>query len=125
MITINVGETISFDHTFEVATNIGYLREDNIWVPQYDSLFLVFNGVGKIVTWQLTKGTCFVQVEQVLKDLNVRTELQKCNIDNCCSLCKKYKVLLEMTHQSSSTFSMPFKELFAPFQRGMNVLVNA
>ena len=35
---------------------------------------------------------------------------------------KKYKVLLEM---SSSTFSMPFKELFAPFQRGMNVLVNA
>ena len=35
MITINVGKTISFDHTFEVATNIGYL---NIWVPQYDSL---------------------------------------------------------------------------------------
>ena len=78
MITINVGETISFDHTFEVATNIAYLREDNIWVPQYDSLFLVFNGVGKIVTWQLTKGTCFVQVEQVLRDLNVGTEQQQC-----------------------------------------------
>ena len=129
MITINVGETISFDHTFEVATNIGYLREDNIWVPQYDSLFLVFNGVGKIVTWQLTKGTCFVQVEQVLRDLNVRTEQQQYKIktvyiDNCCCV-KKYKVLLEMTHQSSSTFSMPFKELFAPFQSGMNVLVNA
>ena len=99
IVSTNVGDTISFDHTFEVATNIGYLREDKVWVPQYDSLFIVVNGIGKIVTWQLTKGTCFAQVEQVMRDLNNRVEEQKCKIkvvyiDNCCSLRKKIKRIL-------------------------------
>ena len=99
MVMINVGDTISFDHTFKVATNIGYLREDNVWVPQYDSLFLVMNGVGKIVTWQFTKGTYFTLVEQVLRDLNIRSEQQQCKIktvyiDNCCSLRKKIQSAL-------------------------------
>ena len=45
-----VGSTISFDHTFKVASNIGYCRKDKVWVTQYDSLFLVMNSEGKIVT---------------------------------------------------------------------------
>lgn len=99
MVMINMGDTISFDHTFKVATNIGYLREDNVWVPQYDSLFLVMNGVGKIVTWQFTKGTYFTLVEQVLRDLNIRSEQQQCKIttvyiDNCCSLRNKIQSAL-------------------------------
>jgi len=32
---------ISCDHTFKVASNIGYLREDNKWVQHYNAVFLV------------------------------------------------------------------------------------
>ena len=39
---IPVGRSISFDHTFRVAANIGYLREDGVWVPQYMTVFLLF-----------------------------------------------------------------------------------
>ena len=63
LIAIEPGSSISFDHTFKVAANIGYVREDGKWIPQYDSLFLVMNEHGKIVTWQLTMGTSFSQIE--------------------------------------------------------------
>ena len=43
MEAIPIGEYISFDHTFKVASNIGYLREDKQWINVYDSLFLVLN----------------------------------------------------------------------------------
>ena len=43
LIAIEPGSSISFDHTFKVAANIGYIREDGKWIPQYDSLFLVMN----------------------------------------------------------------------------------
>jgi hypothetical protein len=32
---------ISFDHTFKVASNIGYLRSDAKWVTQYNSVFII------------------------------------------------------------------------------------
>ena len=47
---ITVGSSISFDHTFKVAANIGYYREDKVWIPQYDSLFIVMNTEGKVLT---------------------------------------------------------------------------
>ena len=37
--SINVTGIISFDHTFKSAMNVGYLREDGVWIPQYNSLF--------------------------------------------------------------------------------------
>jgi hypothetical protein len=85
-IASTIGDTINFDHTFEVATNIG---EDGTWIPLYDSLFLVLNSAGNIVTWQLTEGTSLPQVEQVLRELHDRAEQQQCKIktvyiDNCC-----------------------------------------
>lgn len=48
--SVEVTEAISFDHTFKVATNIGYLHQDGVWVPQYDSLFLVLNPSGQVLT---------------------------------------------------------------------------
>lgn len=39
MMAVPTGETISFDHTFKVAANIGFHREDGKWIYQYDSLF--------------------------------------------------------------------------------------
>lgn len=60
---------ISFDHTFKVATNIGYFREDRKWVHVYDSLFLVMSDTGQVLTWQLAKGTSFGEVKSLLEDL--------------------------------------------------------
>ena len=50
MACITVDDTISFDHTFKVAANIGYLREDKKWINEYDSLLLVLNKHGKVIT---------------------------------------------------------------------------
>ena len=38
MEAIPIGEYSSF-HTFKVASNIGYLREDKQWINVYNSLF--------------------------------------------------------------------------------------
>lgn len=48
--SVDTGEELSFDHTFKIASNIGFLRDDNKWVCQYDSVFLVFNIQGKILS---------------------------------------------------------------------------
>lgn len=85
-----VSDSISFDHTFKVAANIGFLREDGRWIHQYDSLFIVMNGAGQIVTWQLSKGTAFCQVGTLLKDLKKRSSsLKTVYIDDCCKLRAK------------------------------------
>lgn len=64
--SVDTGDSLSIDHTFKIATNIGYLRRDGKWVSQYDSVFFVMNLKGKIVSWQFTKGTSFEQVESLL-----------------------------------------------------------
>ena len=48
MYHINVGETISFDHTF---ANTGYQGEDKVWIPLYDSLLIAMNSDRKVVSW--------------------------------------------------------------------------
>ena len=95
MISIPPGEAISFDHTFKVAANIGFLRDDGIWVAQYDSLFIVLNSEGKVITWQFTKGTAFSQIEMVLTDLKARSSsINIVYIDDCCKLRSKVQSLL-------------------------------
>lgn len=91
---IRTGSTLSFDHTFKVASNIGYRRIDNVWVTQYDSLFIVMTEEGKIVKWQFTKGTSFEQVRTVLEDLKSLAQEQGEQIkvvftDDCCKLRQK------------------------------------
>ena len=88
--SIPVGESISFDHTFKVAANIGFNRDDGVWVHQYDSLFIVLGQNGKVLTWQLTKGTGFSQIGPLLTDLKQRGSNLKCvYIDDCCKLRAK------------------------------------
>ena len=91
MEAIPIGEYISFDHTFKVASNIGYLREDKQWINVYDSLFLVLNDRGKIVTWQLTKGTSFEEVTALLQNLASRSDdnMRTVYVDDCCKLRSK------------------------------------
>ena len=100
MMCIPLGETISFDHTFKVAANIGYLREDGKWIPQYNGLFIVLNNEGKVVTWQLTNGTSFSQVKVLLENLVKRSGSQEINtiyIDDCCKLREKIKTVFGPT----------------------------
>ena len=88
--SVPVGESISFDHTFKVAANIGFHRDDGVWVPQYDSLFIVLGQNGKVLTWQLTKGTHFSQIGPLLSDLKQRgSNLRRVYIDDCCKLRAK------------------------------------
>ena len=90
MINIPVTESISLDHTFKIASNIGYLREDKKWVSEYDSVFFVLNKHGKVLTWQLTKGTSFDQLA-VLQDVAERAqnELKIIYVDDCCKMRRK------------------------------------
>lgn len=68
------GETLSFDHTFKIASNIGCIRLDKKWTCQYDSAFLVFNGNGKIVSWQFTKENGFDHVRNLLHNVKKRNQ---------------------------------------------------
>ncbi len=85
----DTGHALSFDHTFKIAANIGYVRTDKKWIPQYDSAFFVFNSRGNILSWQFTKGTSFNQVEPLLLSIKKRAEkqgnaIETIYIDNCC-----------------------------------------
>jgi len=91
MANIPIGESISFDHTFKIASNIGYIREDKRWITEYDSVFLMLNEKGQVLTLQLTKGASFAEVTGLLKSLAVRSnqQLKAVYVDDCCKLGKK------------------------------------
>ena len=96
--SVKTCSTISFDHTFKVAANIGYHREDGVWVSQYNSLFLVMNGNGQVVTWQLRSSTSLDQVQSVLRCVSERSKKQQQPIeciyaDDCCKVRKKLQTI--------------------------------
>lgn len=88
MMCIPIGESISFDHTFKVAANIGYLREDSQWIPEYGGLFIVLNEKGQVLTWQLTNGTSFANIKTLLQDLAERAQhpIKTVYVDEFCKL---------------------------------------
>lgn len=90
------GEVLSIDHTFKVASNIGYVRDDHRWVCQYNSAFIVFNGDGKIVTWQFTKGTGFEHIKSLLENIKHRQpeSIKTVYVDNCCHWRRKIQDVL-------------------------------
>ena len=92
--SLNTGTALSFDHTYKVAANIGFLRSDNKWVTQYDSVFLGMNEIGQIVSWKFTKGNSFSEVKPMLTGLCMRahmqgSQIQTVYIDNCCQWRRK------------------------------------
>ena len=89
MSKISAKDLISFDHTFKVAANIGYLRSDGKWVTQYNSVFIVMNQDGQVMGWQFTKSTGMDELkQQFLGIINRITDFQKLVIlaDNCCNI---------------------------------------
>ena len=96
MASLTAKHLISFDHTFKVASNIGYGRFDGRWVTQYGSVFFVLNEAGQVLTWQLTSSTSLDEVRPVLESLAQRFKKQGVTIplvlvDNCCHIRKKIK----------------------------------
>ena len=80
--------TLSADHTFKASANIR-LWCNGRWIQLYDSLFIVMNEVGIVLSWQLCRGTSFHEVEELLHQLKNILERQRCSIeqvyiDNCC-----------------------------------------
>ena len=93
-----VDKYILFDHTFKMASNIGYWRTDGKWVSQYDSTFFAMNEHGQVVTWRFTKGTSFEQFNPQLEQLQQRLlyqgkAIKEVAVDNCCNLRFKIKQL--------------------------------
>ena len=96
MASLTALKLISLDHTFKIASNIGYVRNDGCWVTQYTSVFFVLNEVGQVLTWQLTNTTSIDEVKAVLESLAVRLKKQGVvlplvMVDNCCNSRNKIK----------------------------------
>ena len=54
------------------------------------SLFLVMSDCGKILTWQLTRGTSFAEVETLLQNLKQHCHcLRTVYTDDCCQVRNK------------------------------------
>ena len=90
---VTAGQWISFDHTFKVASNIGYQREQ-MWITQYDSAFIVVNENGQVLCWQLTKSNSLNEVKTLLHNLKRRHEsagkpISYICFDNCCQVRAK------------------------------------
>lgn len=91
---LKVQRCIRLDHTFKVATNIGYLRPDGKWVNQYGSVFLVLNERGQVLAWQLTNSTSLEEVKPLLCGLKERLDIAADDnliayVDNCCQVRKQ------------------------------------
>ena len=91
---------ISFDHTFKIASNIGFQRADNRWITQYNSVFFVMNEIGQIIAWQLVRTTSMDEVKALLSNLAARLSKYRGSlelpvyVDNCCQLRDKLTTIM-------------------------------
>ena len=96
MARFKVQRCLRLDHTFKVASNIRYLRSDGKWVTLYDTIFIVLNEEGIVVSWQFTKSTSLEEVKPLLVALKERIELHEHTpltvyVDNCCHVRRQLK----------------------------------
>ena len=99
-------------------------------VSQYNSLFLVRNGNGQVVTWQLTSSTSLDQVQSVIRCVSERSKNQQqpiecIYVDDCCKVRKNYKQYLVTRLRSNLIFFMQFNELLEHPQRVTHFIFNA
>ena len=87
-------EQISLDHTFKVTKNIGILDQNNQWKKQYETVLIVMNEDGYIISWAFTKSAKYREVQPLFRNIQKRLTnkgqvLRRVYIDNCCSWRKK------------------------------------
>ena len=87
MCQMSADRWLSCDHTFKVSANIGFWFNKR-WVKLYDTLFIVLNEEGIVLSWKLCRGTKFISIDGLLKLLKRRLEAQGKKptffLDNCC-----------------------------------------
>ena len=91
---VKVKRCIRLDHTFKVASNIGYLRYDGKWVTQYGSILVVLNENGQVVAWQFTNSTSLDELLVLLSNVEKQIDIPEHGpltiyVDNCCQVRKK------------------------------------
>ena len=120
---------LSADHTFKVSSNIGFWC-DGKWIQLSDSLFIVMNKIGVVLSWKLCKGTGFYNVQDLLISLKERLNNQGCLIsyfyvDNCCQWRQKLNSVFDGVPVKLDPFraikrvtsKIPKKRGNSPFQR--------
>ena len=81
----------------KVSLNIGIARNhDQLWIKQFNSLFIILNENNEVVSWQLTKREQFDVVKDLLESVKIRLRLMGASvqyfvIDNCCKWKEKLK----------------------------------
>ena len=101
MMKLEVNHCLRLDHTFKVASNIGYLSREGKWITQYGSVLIVLNQKGQVVSWQLTNSTSLDEVAHILSDLKDRVNVPENSqltiyVDNCCHVRKKLQHIFGM-----------------------------
>ncbi len=101
---ISAGDILSVDHTYKIASNVGYLRSYQKWISQYDAVFLVFNKDGKIISWQFTKSGSYKEVKPILeavanRNKTINNAVKTIYIDNCCQWRFKLQEVFGITCQ--------------------------
>ena len=96
MASSKVRRCLRLGHTFKVASNIGYLRSDGKGIILYETIFIVLNEEGVVVSWQFTKSTSLEEVKPLLLALKERIELPEHTpltiyVDNCCQVRRQLK----------------------------------
>lgn len=95
MVKMKANSFIALDHTFKVASNIGYMRPDKKWVTIYESAFLIMNELGQVMAWQLTKTTSMDEVYHLISSVQKRCpDKLLVIVDNCCCIKQKLQAAL-------------------------------
>ena len=88
---------LTCDHTFKVSKQVGVVRNsDDVFVHQFENLFIALNEHGQVVAWRLTRSTAFKEVEDLLNDLKKLLDakgqqLDMIMVDDCCSSRPSYR----------------------------------
>ena len=90
MTALTATDWIAFDHTFKVASNIGYYRAGK-WIKQYGSAFFVISEGGQVLGWQFTDSTSLDDVSPLLQGIVRRhrkagIDIKRVCVDNCCQV---------------------------------------
>lgn len=78
---------LSCDHTFKVSVNIGFMNpKTKTWTKQYDSLFMILNEFGQVLSFEFVKTTSFSSIENHIKSLEtfLGNAVKLIVLDNCC-----------------------------------------
>jgi len=111
MTNLKASNCIHLDHTFKVASNIGYLRPDRKWITLYSSIFIVLNKAGQVIAWQFTKTTSIDEVQSILS--NLKQQITKKFHNLCRQLCQ-FEVKLKAIFGDNITIKL---DIFHAVQR--------